>query len=167
MFEYPVLLVFPIAMVYAAAMDLFTMTIPNRISLALVAGFFAAAVLAGLGWFEIVKHAGVGLAVLAVAIGLFSQGWIGGGDAKLLAAAALWFGLDHLLDYVIMSTLLGGLLTLAILTFRSTVPDVFIAGREWLERLHDKKGGVPYGIALGAAGLWLYPQSQIFQAFAA
>lgn len=167
MFEYPILLIFPIAMLYAAGMDLVTMTIPNRISLALIAGFFAAALLGGLEWLEIAKHAGVGLGVLVVTILMFSRGWMGGGDAKLLAAASLWFGLDRVLDYVIMVALFGGLLTLLIITYRSFIPPVMIAGRDWAERLHDKKCGVPYGIALAAAGLWIYPNSQVFQAFGA
>ncbi len=166
MLEYPALLIFPIAMVYAASMDLFTMTIPNRVSLALIAGFFPVAILGGVEWLEIAKHTGVGLGMLAISVLMFSRGWIGGGDAKLLAAVSLWLGLDHLLDYVILTAILGGVLTTAILSFRTMVPAVFISGQAWLERLHDKKGGVPYGIALGAAGMLVYPKSQIFQAFA-
>lgn len=167
MLEYPLLLVFPVAMIYAAVMDLFTMTIPNRISLALIVGFFAAAAFSGLGWVEVAKHAGAGALVLTCTIAMFSQGWIGGGDAKLLAAVSLWFGFDNLLDYVVVAALFGGLLTMLILSYRQFIPSVMIGGHDWAERLHDKKGGVPYGIALGAAGLWIFPKSQIFLAFAA
>jgi prepilin peptidase CpaA len=165
--EYPVLLVFPIAMIYAAAMDFFTMTIPNRVSLALVAGFFAAALLGGLGWLEVVKHVSAGVAVLAVTIVLFARGWIGGGDAKLMSATVLWFGFDQLLDYAVGVALLGGLLTMVILSYRNVIPPIFIAGRDWAERLHDKNAGVPYGVALGGAALWVYPTSEVFRAFAA
>ena len=56
--------------------------------------------------------------VLVVAFGFFTQGWIGGGDAKLAAATALWFGFDHLLDYLIYASLFGGVLTLLLLQFR-------------------------------------------------
>ncbi len=165
MLDYPVLIVFPLAMAYAAVMDLFTMTIPNRVSLALVAGFFGAAILGGMPMIDILKHLGVGLAVLAVAILMFSQGWVGGGDAKLLAAAALWFGVDQIVDYIFMVAMFGGLLSLFFMTFRSVIPPVMIVGREWAERLHDKKSGIPYGIALAAAGLWVYPNSDVFRAF--
>ena len=48
----------------------------------------------------------------------FSQGWIGGGDAKLAAATALWFGFAHLLDYLIYASLFGGVLTLVLIQFR-------------------------------------------------
>jgi prepilin peptidase CpaA len=165
--DYPVLLVFPIAMAYAAVMDLFTMTIPNRVSLALVAGFVAAALLGRMEWLDILKHVAVGFAVLVVAIIMFSQGWIGGGDAKLVAAGALWFGMSQVLDYVFLVALFGGLLSIAILSFRHVVPPVMVAGRDWAARLHDKKSGVPYGIALAAAGLWLYPTSDVFRTFSA
>lgn len=165
MLDYPVLIIFPLAMAYAAAMDLFTMTIPNRVSLALVAGFLCTAILAGMPLIDIAKHAGVGLAVLAVAILMFSQGWVGGGDAKLLAAAALWFGVNQIVDYIFMVAMFGGLLSLFFMSFRSFIPPVMIAGRDWAERLHDKKSGIPYGVALAAAGLWLYPDSDVFRAF--
>jgi prepilin peptidase CpaA len=36
--------------------------------------------------------------------------------------------------------------------------------RAWVMRLHDKDNGVPYGVALAAAGLLLYPETRIFLA---
>ena len=166
MLDYPLLLIFPIAMIYAAAMDFFTMTIPNRISLALVVGFIAAAIFGGLGWQEILRHLGAGVAVLVVTVFMFSRGWLGGGDAKLLAAASLWFGFAQLLDYIVMVALFGGLLAIFMLGFRHAIPPIVIAGRDWAERLHDKKSGIPYGVALGAAGLWVFPTSDVFRALA-
>ena len=165
MLDYPVLIIFPIAMAYAGAMDFFTMTIPNRVSLALVAGFIGAAVLGGMPAIDMLKHFGVGLAVLAVAIVMFSQGWVGGGDAKLLAAGALWFGMNQVLDFMFMVAMFGGLLSMAFISFRQFIPPVMIAGRDWAERLHDKKAGIPYGLALAAAGLWVYPDSDVVRAF--
>ena len=162
--DYPLLLIFPIAMVYAAAMDFFTMTIPNRVSIALIAGFFAAAILGGLGWQDILRHAGAGALVLLITMAMFSQGWLGGGDAKLLSAAALWLGFGQLVDYVFVTALIGGALGIGILMFRNVIPPVTIAGRDWAERLHDKKAGIPYGVALGAAGLWIFPNSDVFRA---
>src|SRR6478752_3355438 len=88
------LLLFPALMAFAAASDLFTMTISNRVSLALAAGFLALAPLSGMGLYDILLHAGAGAAVLAVAFVCFAMGWVGGGDAKVAAAAALWFGFD-------------------------------------------------------------------------
>ena len=84
------LLLFPALMAFAAASDLLNMTISNRISLALVAGFAVLAVVCGLSPQTIAAHAATGLLVLAIGFALFARGLVGGGDAKLAAAAALW-----------------------------------------------------------------------------
>lgn len=164
MFEYPLLLVFPIAMVFAAAFDLFTMTIPNKISMALVAAFVVVAPLSGLPLETIAMHVAAGLLVLACGFFMFVRGWLGGGDAKLLAASALWLGFDSLTNFMVSVGLLGGVLSCAILAFRLYVPGHLFSGPHWLVRLHGKDNGVPYGLAIGAAALWLYPETRWFTA---
>lgn len=159
MIEYAVLLIFPAAMAFAGAMDLFTMTIPNRISIVLVATFFVAAAMTGIGWQALASHVGAGLLMLAIGIGMFAMGWLGGGDAKLLAATALWLGFGHLLGYLMVAGLAGGLLALAILMYRSMLPPLWLARQGWALRLHSAKSGIPYGIALAAAGLHVYPST--------
>jgi prepilin peptidase CpaA len=104
-------------------------------------------------------HLAAAAAVLAVAFLFFSQGWIGGGDAKLAAATALWFGFDHLLDYLIYASLFGGVLTLAILQFRKLPLPRVLSRQGWILRLHDSAAGIPYGIALAAAALTVYPKT--------
>src|SRR5687767_6942364 len=99
-------------MAYAAASNLLTMTIPNRLSLALVAGFVVFAIFSGLPIQVILLHGGAGAAVLAVSFGLFAFGWIGGGDAKLAAATALWLGFDILMQYLLIASVAGGALTI-------------------------------------------------------
>ena len=89
----------------------------------------------------------------------FSQGWIGGGDAKLAAATALWFGFDYLLDYLIYASLFGGALTLAIIQFRKIPLPAMLARQGWILRLHETDAGIPYGIALAAAALAVYPKT--------
>src|SRR5206468_4132264 len=108
MLEAALLLIFPALMAYAAASDLLTMTIPNRLSLALAGAFVAFAVLGALPLHSVLMHVGAGAAVLAVSFGLFAFGWIGGGDAKLAAATALWLGFDSLLEYLFLASLAGG-----------------------------------------------------------
>jgi prepilin peptidase CpaA len=112
------LLLFPTLMAFAASSDLLTMTISNKVSLALAAGFLVLAPAAGLGVGEIGMHAAAGFAALAVAFCLFACGWIGGGDAKLAAATALWLGFDQLLPYLFVASLLGGVLTLLVVQFQ-------------------------------------------------
>jgi len=150
---------FPLAMAYAAASDLLTLTIPNRLVIVLIAVFVTLAPLTGMGWQGLAWHAAAGGAVLVVAFVCFAMGWIGGGDAKLAAAIALWMGWGSALEFVALASIFGGALTLFLLAFRRTVVPVFIIRQPWVQRLHDEGTGVPYGIALAAAGLTAYPHS--------
>jgi prepilin peptidase CpaA len=104
-------------------------------------------------------HLAAGALVLAVAFGFFTQGWIGGGDAKLAAATALWFGFGHLFDYLIYAALFGGALTLLLIQFRKLPLPGPLARQAWIMRLHEKNGGVPYGIALAAAAMLVYAKT--------
>ena len=153
------LLLFPALMAFAASSDLITMTISNRVSLILIAGFFVLAVMMGMPLAAIGMHVGAAAAVLVVSFIFFARGWIGGGDAKLAAATALWLGFDQLLNYVIFASLFGGLLTLAILRFRLMPLPAWLANQEWAKRLHRMDTGVPYGIALALAALVIYPDT--------
>jgi prepilin peptidase CpaA len=154
------LTLFPATMAFAAASDLLTMTIANRISLILVAGFAVVAVLGGLSGAVLVSHLGAGVAVLGAAFVCFARRWIGGGDGKLAAAIALWLGFGNLFEYFIDASVLGGALTLLILLFRTTPLPAVLAGSEWAERLHRHDAGIPYGIALAAAALIVYSHSE-------
>jgi prepilin peptidase CpaA len=158
------LTLFPATMAFAASSDLFTMTIANRISLILFGGFVLLAVMTGMSATDMLMHFAAGAAVLVVSFVLFSCGWIGGGDAKLAAVTALWFGFAHLFDYLIYSSIFGGALTLALIQFRLMPLPAMLAGREWIERLHHRGGGVPYGIALAAAALVVYPHTEWLRA---
>ena len=153
------LLLFPALMAFAASSDLLTMTIPNRLSLALAGGFFLLALITGMSLHSFGMHLAAAGVVLVIAFVFFSRGWIGGGDAKLAAATALWFGFDHLLDYMLYASLFGGALTLAILQFRKLPLPSVLARQAWILRLHETGGGVPYGIALAAAALAVYPKT--------
>jgi prepilin peptidase CpaA len=166
MLEIAVLTVFPGAVAFAAAMDLFTMTIPNRVSLALLAAFIVLAPLAGLGPWQVAHHLGAGLLVLAVGVLLFIPGWIGGGDAKLAAAVALWVGFESLLPFLFCTALAGGLLALSFSAFRKFPLPRQVLAEEWAVRLHSRKGGLPYGMALAAGALCVYPQTAWFASVA-
>jgi prepilin peptidase CpaA len=158
------LLLFPALMAFAAVSDLITMTISNRISLLLVAGFVVLAALGGMSLSAIAMHLAAGLAVLVFAFACFAAGWIGGGDAKLAAATALWFGFEHLGVYLIYATFAGGVLTLLLLQFRKLPLPAGLLSQEWAQRLHDKKTGVPYGVALAIGALAIYPDTEWMQA---
>lgn len=156
------LLIFPLLMAFAASSDLLTMRISNRLVLLLAAAFVVIALLVGLSLTDMAIQAAFALGVLVVAFAFFAFGWIGGGDAKFAAATALWLGGDLLLPYVVYAGLFGGALTLVVLLLRRAPLTPQIAGAAWLARLHDPKAGVPYGIALAAAGLAVYTQTDIY-----
>jgi len=153
------LLLFPAMMAFAASTDLLTMTISNRISLVLLVGFVGLAALTGMSVEAVGMHVGAAAMVFAVVCFLFAMGWIGGGDAKLAAATALWLGFDQLLAYFLWASLFGGLLTYLILRFRFIPLPALLAEQEWARRLHRMDAGVPYGIALAAAALVVYPDT--------
>jgi prepilin peptidase CpaA len=153
------LLLFPALMAFAASSDLLTMTISNRLSMALAGGFFLLTLITGMSLYAFGMHLAAAAVVLVIAFVFFSQGWIGGGDAKLVAATVLWFGFDYLLDYLIYASLFGGALTLAIIQFRKLPLPAVLARQTWILRLHETGAGVPYGIALAAAALAVYPKT--------
>src|SRR5947209_1384409 len=155
-------LFFPAAMALAAAMDLLTMKIPNRLSAGLALAYFAVAFLAGATAQDMAMHALCGAAMLLFTFALFNFGWIGGGDAKLAAATALWLGWTPLADYGLASAIGGGALTLMILMARRLALPQMLASREWIARLHNAKSGIPYGIALAFGGLVVYPETQLW-----
>jgi prepilin peptidase CpaA len=153
------LLVFPGLMAFAASSDLVTMTISNKVSLALVGGFLLVAGASGLNGSDIAMHLAAGGTVLLLGFTCFACGWIGGGDAKLAAGTALWLGFEGLLPYLFVASLVGGGLTLLMLKFRQLPLPRLLQGQDWAERLHRKDAGVPYGVALAAAALLIYPES--------
>ena len=167
MLEIAALILFPALMAFAAFSDLFTMTIANWISAALIVSFAVLAFAAGMPAAEIVVHFACGAAVLAITFGLFACGWIGGGDAKLAATTALWMGFPHIAEYGLLTSAIGLALTIAIVQLRRLPLPRVLHAQAWLSRLHQRDNGVPYGIALAIAGVMLYPDTQIWSTLTA
>lgn len=157
-------MIFPVAMAFAAANDLFTMKIPNAISLALVGGFAALALVTRMPLETFGIHLACGLGVLVLTFTLFSLNLFGGGDAKLMAAGALWMGGANIIPFIAFVTIYGGLLCLFVLGYRRVVPADLLPLPDWAVRLHTPGGPVPYGIAIAAAGLMLLPSTELFRA---
>src|SRR5258708_36084076 len=113
----------PALLVAAAFSDLTSYTIPNMLPaamLALFAAFLLASALNGhsLSWSETWPHLLAGAVALVAGMALFAAGWVGGGDAKLFAMACLWLGWDSMLEYALMASVFGGMLTITLLTVR-------------------------------------------------
>lgn len=156
---------FTFAMVYAGLMDLTTMKIRNGLVLSLFLAYLVLAPLAAFSAAEIAWSVVVAGGVLVLSFTLFALGWIGGGDAKLAAVTALWFGVDHTLTYLLYAAVLGAALTLGLVVFRMHFLPAWLQKRAWIARLHSQDSGVPYGVAMALAGLVVFPETRWMTAF--
>ncbi len=164
MLEYFLLFFFPFLMIYSAASDLFSMTIPNQVSLLLIGGFIVVAFMFGLGFSTVLWHFLAFATVLVGGFALFAVGQMGAGDVKLAASTALWFGWSfHLVEYMLMFSIIGAGVTLAFIFARARFVPQFAGQVEWFVRLYNSNK-YPYGLALGAAGLIVYPSTFWMQA---
>ncbi|WP_269714709.1 A24 family peptidase [Caulobacter sp. NIBR2454] len=158
-------LVFPILLVVGGLKDLTSFTIPNWISLALVAAFPLAAILCGVSWAAAGLAVLVGMAALVMGMGMFALGWIGGGDAKLMAAAALWLGWPAIAPFMLVTALAGGGLAVGLLALRSPMLRPLALGRAaWVDRLADPTAGAPYGVAICVGALAAFPHGVVAKA---
>ncbi|MEW5683525.1 MAG: prepilin peptidase [Pseudomonadota bacterium] len=147
-------LTFPALMVAGGLRDALSYTIPNWVSLALAAIFPLAALAVGLPLPAIGLHLGVGFAALVLGMIMFALRWIGGGDAKLFAAAALWMGWPAMLHFTLYAALAGGGLTLFLLSLRSpALRPMAMMGPGWMNRLAEPQGPVPYGVAIAIGAI--------------
>ena len=151
------LIVFALLLLRAAWQDLRTMHIADAVSLAIVASF-AAWALSGLVLGTVSFSAiGLALACAAALFGVgamaFAAGALGGGDVKLVAAASLFAGPALIVDFLMITALVGGVLGLAILAGAPIGPAA-PAGEATTIRTR-LRGGLPYGPAIAAGGLWV------------
>ncbi len=159
-----ILLVFPLCLAFAAISDLLTMTIPNRVSLILMISFAVLAPLSGMALPAIGMHALGAAIVFGICFALFALNVMGGGDAKLLSAAAIWFGYDPvLLSFLVYVSFIGGLVTVAILLIRSQADMILAIGLPIPNSLLLAKK-IPYGVAIAIGGFVAFPSSPLFLA---
>lgn len=163
MLAHVALAVFPAALLIAAATDLYEFKIPNWVSATLFAAFFVAVVAVGAPWRLAAEGALLGAGALALGFALFAFKIIGGGDAKLLAAAAPWVGVAGLMNFLVNMAFAGAALAVALLVFRKTPALPIYAQAAWIMRLHQKPRDIPYAVAIAAGGLLSFPQTQLFQ----
>lgn len=161
MYNAAVFLILPICLVLASLTDFLEMKIPNRIPAILAASFFLIMPFSGLGLVEIGWHLAAALMVFAVCFTLFALNVMGGGDAKILTAAALWFGFNTaLFEFLAFTGYIGGLLTVAVILLRANWDKLATVGMKLPQTLMVANK-IPYAIAIGAAGLIAYPSSPL------
>lgn len=145
----------------AALYDAWKFQIPNILSGALVGLFLVAAFSAPspIPW---LFYLGGAVAVFVCGLGIYAFNWLGAGDVKLLSAAALFAGFDHLpamLAYVLLS---GGVLTLGLMIIRRIVESLIILRSSdatiALPRLLVTGEDIPYGVAIAAGAASYAPK---------
>jgi prepilin peptidase CpaA len=160
------LAVFPAMTIVAALRDATSYTIPNWISGLLVLGFPVAALALGLPQAGLGVHAGTGAIALVAGMAMFALGWIGGGDAKLFAAAGLWLGWPAGVTFILVTAVTGGGLAVALLGLRSIWLRPYVQdGPAWFGRLATPGENVPYGVAIAVGALAAFPASDLVKAF--
>lgn len=155
------LFVCPALVILGGVYDVTTMKIPNWISIALAAAFVPVALAVQLPWDQIAISLGIGFAALVIGIALFAFRILGGGDAKLLAAALLWVGTSGAFVFVMATALAGGALSLFLLAARKWWPLVPWTAPAWVARLMEPKGDIPYGVAIAVGAIVAFPHSQL------
>jgi prepilin peptidase CpaA len=154
--------IFPGLVIAAALTDIASFTIPNRLNLALAAAYPLVALALGRPLGEIGFDLAIGFGALLIGVGMFAAGWIGGGDAKLFAAVALWLGWPAELTLVMVTSLAGGALALLLLNVRAAWLKPYLAGAPpWVARLTATGEAVPYGVAIAFGALIAFPQSPL------
>ncbi len=154
---------FPAALIIAALNDLYEFKIPNWVSAVLFGSYFAAGVGLGASPSALLEGFLFGCGALVVGFALFAGKFLGGGDAKLLAACAPWIGPSALAPFLLNMAVAGGFLAVALIMFRRTPPLPLYAQAPWLLRLHQRPKDIPYAVAIAAGGLLSFPQTPLFQ----
>ena len=150
---------FPALMIAAAASDVLTLRIPNLLPLLISALFFPVAIFAGMSLAMIGLHAATAAVFLVAGFLLFLRGLIGGGDAKLLAAAALWIGYPACFPLLVFTALAGGVLALGVAALHVVEVESKLRQSRLSGLLGAFKPDVPYGFALAAGAILALPQS--------
>ncbi len=145
-------------LIYAACSDMARMIIPNWVSIALSAAFPVFAFAIGMPLAEIGMHVLFGAGMLAVGFVLFAFNIVGGGDAKLLAAAAIWTGCGGFLPFIVWTALAGGGLAVLVLVARAnSIHLVGLGAPNFVIKLLTPEKGIPYGVAIMCGGLMAIP----------
>lgn len=147
----------PFLAVAAAVSDFLTMRIPNWLNAIIVLAFFPMAFATGMAGEAILWHCLAAIIVLVIGFGLFSAGFIGGGDAKLLAAAALWIGWTQLPPFLVFTALAGGVLAVIMKAWQMFRLEGEVHEIGWAKRIFGFKMDLPYGVAIAAGTILAFP----------
>lgn len=136
-----------------------TRRIPNLLVLTTTACFFPLALFTGMPAWLLGLHVLTSLAFLTFGYCLFLFGLLGGGDAKLMAAGALWFGYPCSILFAGFCLLAGGVLAAAVGLWYLAKVEGFVHGGRLGRLFGPLAPSVPYGFALAAGAILATPYS--------
>lgn len=146
-------------MIIAGAGDALSLRIPNWLTLTIFAAFFPLAWATGMPLAVFGLHLLTAAILFVVGFVLFSFGFFGGGDAKLMAAAGLWFGSTQALPFLAFTVIAGGVLAICILLW-SVISMIWdFHDVSWAKKLSGLKPSVPYGYAFAIGAILAFPES--------
>jgi prepilin peptidase CpaA len=155
---------FPLLMIVAGAGDAISLRIPNWLTAGAAVLFVPMAAMTGMPLGELALHIATGIGLFAAGFALFSLGLFGGGDAKLLAVAGLWFGWPQSLPFLVLTVLVGGILAFCVGLWSAIMMSSELHGESWLKRFASIKPNVPYGYAFAIGAILAFPESWWMQA---
>lgn len=154
-----ILTLFPVLVVVAAIGDFLTMKIPNWLNVVLGVSFFGAAFYMGMPLEQLAWHVAAGVIVLVCGFTLFAFNLIGGGDAKLLAVAAMWLGMEQLIAFLIVMALAGGALAIVMKLWWWLKLEADTRGSGWFSSKLKTSIDLPYGVAIAVGALFAFRHS--------
>lgn len=110
-------------------------------------------------WEMVGAHLACGFVVFILGFALYAVGFFGGGDAKFLAASALWVGWAFLPNLLVITAISGGILALLAIYFRAQVEPFTLVLPLWLQRYCASVLRLPYGLAIACGTLVAFPDS--------
>jgi prepilin peptidase CpaA len=147
---------------WAALSDFLSFKIPNFISILLVLLYFFALLPSNWDFSQLVSNLTTAVGVLTICFLLFIRGYIGGGDAKLIAAISLWTGVEGLSTFIFFTTLSGGGIALLLISFRYFTLSEKLKKICCIKQLYDEKTYVPYAIAIAGGALATLDEVLVF-----
>jgi len=164
------LIIFSILMLRAAYSDLSSYTLSNRLCLA-VGLLYPVYLLTlsmqgrGLPLEEILISLALAIVIFIICAGFFALNLMGGGDVKLMPAVALWAGTGHILYYLFITSVTGGLFAIALIIRNRRNQSKYYksSGNINLSMANIEQSAVPYGVGIAIGGL--YVAFQLYAAF--
>lgn len=149
------------AMLMVMVIDLTRYTIPNWLVGSVLAAYPVMAYLspAAVDWQGALVAIGICFVVGYI---LFLKNWMGGGDIKLIIVCSLWMGTQHLLDFLFLMTIIGGVFSVILLVGRRILSGVLTPQKlSELPRILKPGAPVPYGVAIAGSFIYMMWSGQV------